>query len=370
MINNVLQSLHWEDYAVLSLGIVFSLSFLIAFFTFPTILYVANEKNLMDEPNGRSMHSKKTPTLGGIGVFFSLVIVMVLIGVLLNTKVVLLAVGCITILFFIGLKDDLTVLSPKSKFLGQLFAALLIIVLSDIRIVGFSQIFSVSVLPYWLSIVFTVFVYVLIINAFNLIDGIDGLAASIAVLASAMYTILFYKSGELGFALLSFALCGALLAFLRFNFSDRFKLFMGDTGTMIVGFMLAFFTVSFISQSQLNVSSLYHNVSPGLALAILFYPLLDTCRIFFIRVFILKVSPFKPDQNHIHHRFIQNGFSHIQTAAIIVLVNLIIIMIAFGMRHLNLNIQVGLLCLYGSLLVMLPLVMRRLLCKQKTSVKV
>lgn len=370
MINNVLQSFRLEDYAVLSLVIVFSVSFLIAFFTFPTILYVANEKNLMDEPDGRSMHSKRTPTLGGIGIFFSLVIVMTLIGGLLNAKVVLLVVGGITILFFVGLKDDLTVLSPKSKFLGQIFASLLVIVLSDIRIIGFSKILDVNVLPYWVSILFTLFVYVLIINAYNLIDGIDGLAASIAVLVSMVYTVLFYTTNELGFALLSLAVCGALLAFLRFNFSDRFKLFMGDTGTMIVGFLLAFFTVSFISQSQLNLDSVYHKVSPALVLALLFYPLADTCRIFFIRVFILKVSPFKADQNHIHHRFIQSGFNHIQTAAIIVAINSVIIVIAFSLIDLNLNTQIVFLFMYGSLLFCLPLSLKRRFFKQKAGIKV
>ena len=108
---------------------------------------MANEKHLMDEPDSRSMHSKRTPTLGGIGVFFSLVVVMTFIGAVSNAKVMLLVVGGITILFFVGLKDDLTVLSPKSKLLGQLFATLLVVVLSDIRIIGFSQILDINVLP-------------------------------------------------------------------------------------------------------------------------------------------------------------------------------------------------------------------------------
>jgi len=370
MIYNVLQNFHLEDYAMLSLAVIFSVSFLIAFFTFPTILYVANKKHLMDEPDSRSMHSKRTPTLGGIGVFFSLVVVMTFIGAVSNAKVMLLVVGGITILFFVGLKDDLTVLSPKSKLLGQLFATLLVVVLSDIRIIGFSQILDINVLPYWGSIVFTVFVYVLIVNAYNLIDGIDGLAASIAVLVSIVYTVLFYNSNELGFALLSLALCGSLLAFLRFNFSVRFKLFMGDTGTMIVGFILAFFTVSFISQSQLNLNALHHKDSPAIALALLFYPLVDTCRIFFIRIFILKGSPFKADKNHIHHRFIQSGFSHVQTAALIVVVNFVVIAIAFNSTHLNLNTQIGLLFVYGSVLFSLPLLWKRFICGQSTSVNV
>ncbi|MFT5848350.1 MAG: UDP-N-acetylmuramyl pentapeptide phosphotransferase/UDP-N-acetylglucosamine-1-phosphate transferase [Psychroserpens sp.] len=359
MIKNLLDNFSPENYSILWLSGAFLLAFLIAFYTFPTILYVANRKHLMDEPDSRSLHSKRTPTLGGIGIFFSLVVVMTIIGAMLNTKVLLLVMGGITILFFLGLKDDLTVLSPKSKFLGQIFAALLLIVFTDTRIIGLSNIFDIDVLPYWISIFFTLFVYILVINAYNLIDGVDGLAGSVAMLISVVYTVLFYNSGALSLATISVALFGALLAFLRFNFSDRFKIFMGDTGSMIVGFLIAFFTISFISQSQIDVSSSYHRASPALALAVLFYPLMDTFRIFFIRVFVLKTSPFKADKNHIHHRFIQAGFSHKETTFSIVLINLFTALIAINILHLNLNTQIGLLLVYGSILIYIPIIIKR-----------
>ena len=175
----------------------------------------------MDEPDSRSMHSNRTPTLGGIGIFFSLVVVMTIVGAMLNTKVLLLVMGGLTILFFLGLKDDLTVLSARKKFIGQLLAALLLIVFTDTRIIGFSKILDVDILPYWVSIFFTLFVYILIINAYNLIDGVDGLAGSIALLISAVFSVLFYNSGALSLATISVALIGALLAFLRFNFSIK-----------------------------------------------------------------------------------------------------------------------------------------------------
>jgi UDP-N-acetylmuramyl pentapeptide phosphotransferase/UDP-N-acetylglucosamine-1-phosphate transferase len=359
MIKNLLDNFSPENYSILWLSGAFLLAFLIAFYTFPTILYVANRKHLMDEPDSRSLHSKRTPTLGGIGIFFSLVVVMTIIGAMLNTKVLLLVMGGITILFFLGLKDDLTVLSPKSKFLGQIFAALLLIVFTDTRIIGLSNIFDIDVLPYWISIFFTLFVYILVINAYNLIDGVDGLAGSVAMLISVVYTVLFYNSGALSLATISVALFGALLAFLRFNFSDRFKIFMGDTGSMIVGFLIAFFTISFISQSQIDVSSSYHRASPALALAVLFYPLMDTFRIIFIRVFVLKTSPFKADKNHIHHRFIQAGFSHKETTFSIVLINLFTALIAINILHLNLNTQIGLLLVYGSILIYIPIIIKR-----------
>ena len=125
----------------------------------------------MDEPDSRSLHSDKTPTLGGIGIFFSIIVVITIVGAFLNTKVLLLVMGGLVILFFLGLKDDLTILSARKKFIGQLFAALLLIVFTDTRIIGFSSILEVYTLPYWVSIGFTLFVYILIINAYNLLPS-------------------------------------------------------------------------------------------------------------------------------------------------------------------------------------------------------
>nr|WP_321231909.1 MraY family glycosyltransferase [uncultured Psychroserpens sp.] len=370
MIKTLLDNFNPENNPIVWLISAFVLAFVIAFYTFPTILYVAKEKHLMDEPDSRSMHSNRTPTLGGIGIFLSLVVVMTIVGAMLNTKVLLLVMGGLTILFFLGLKDDLTVLSARKKFLGQLFAALLLIVFTDTRIIGFSKILDIDVLPYWGSVFFTLFVYILIINAYNLIDGVDGLAGSIALMISSVFSVLFYNSGDLSLATISVALIGSLFAFLRLNFSEKNKIFMGDTGSMILGFLLAFFTISFISHSQTNVDSNYFKASPALALAMLFFPLMDTFRIFFIRIFVLKKSPFEADKNHIHHRFIQSGFTHIQTTVLIVLINLIIIIIAFNMLHLNLNTQIGLLFLYGSVLYYIPFVLKRSLNKQSNKIKV
>jgi len=359
MIKILVENFNPENRPFVWLVSAFILAFIIAYQTFPTILYVAKEKHLMDEPGSRSVHSNRTPTLGGIGIFFSLVVVMTIVGAMLNTKVLLLVMGGLTILFFLGLKDDLTILSARKKFIGQLLAALLLIVFTDTRIIGFSKILDVDTLPYWVSIFFTLFVYILIINAFNLIDGVDGLAGSIALLISVVFSVIFYKLGALSLATISVALIGALLAFLRFNFSIKKKIFMGDTGSMIVGFLLAFFTISFISQSQIDIDSSYFKASPALALALLFYPLLDTFRIFFIRIFILRKSPFEADRNHVHHRFIDYGFTHVQTTATIVLINLIVIIIAFNMLHLNLNTQIILLLIYGPILFYIPFLLKR-----------
>lgn len=360
MIKTLLENFTPENNVVIWLISAFILAFIIAYRTFPTIIYVAKTKGLMDEPDSRSMHSDRTPTLGGIGIFFSIFVVMTIVGAFLNTKILLLVMGGLTILFFLGLKDDLTILSARKKFVGQLFAALLLIVFTDTRIIGFSTILDVDVLPYWVSIGFTLFVYILIINAYNLIDGVDGLAGTIALSVSAIFVYLFVNANDLSLATIAMALCGALIAFLRLNFSKNNKIFMGDTGSMIVGFLLAFFVISFINMAQSSPDSEYYRDAPALAFALLFYPLIDTLRIFFIRIVIHRVSPFKADKNHIHHKFIQSGYSHLMTTILIVSINFVIVCIAFNMLDFELNTQIICLILYGSVLYLLPFLFKKL----------
>ena len=158
MLEKLLITFNPENHMVIWLISAFIMAIVIALSTYPTILYVAEKKHLMDEPDNRSLHSNRTPTLGGVGIFISVVVVMTITGAMLNTKVLLLVMGGLTILFFLGLKDDLTVLSARKKFIGQLFAALLLIVFTDTRIIGLSNIMEIDILPYWISIFFTLFV--------------------------------------------------------------------------------------------------------------------------------------------------------------------------------------------------------------------
>jgi len=359
VIETLLETFNPDNHLYLWLVCAFVLAFVISYVTFPTILYIAKEKHLIDEPDSRSMHSSGIPTLGGVGIFFSLVVVITLTGAMLNTKVLLLVLGGLTILFFLGLKDDLTVLSAKKKLFGQLLAASLLTIFTDTRIIGFSGILDIFELPYWASVLFTLFVYVLIVNAYNLIDGVDGLAGSIALTICAVYVILFVKAGEYSLATIAIAVIGALIPFLRLNFSKKNKIFMGDTGSMILGFLIAFFTISFIYRGQTNALGQYHHDAPVLAMAILFYPLIDTLRIFVTRVFIYKTSPFAPDKNHIHHRLVQLGYSHKATTTYLAITNILIIVITFATTKLELNVHIVALFVYGLILYSLPFLLKR-----------
>ncbi|WP_299396340.1 MraY family glycosyltransferase [uncultured Gelidibacter sp.] len=350
MIQELLAYFNPLDYVGIWLFAAFSLAFVVSWGSFPAIFTISETKHLMDEPNSRSVHSKKTPTLGGIAIFMSLVVVITTLGGLLETKILLLLLGGMTILFFLGLKDDLLVLSPSKKLMGQVLAAMVLIVFTDTRIVGFFGILGINTLPYWVSVIFTLFVYVLIINAYNLIDGVDGLAGSLALFAAAAFTYIFLKTDDVSMATVAVATMGSLIPFLRLNFSKHRKIFMGDTGSMIIGFMVAFFAVRFISEAQGDIFSKYGNSAPILALTIVFFPLLDTLRIFFIRAFIHRKSPFSADQNHLHHGFLKLGFTHKQTTGFIVLVNTLLFVICLLFKDFNIHLQFALIIVIGTTL--------------------
>ena len=365
MIRELLDNINISEYAELWLLAVFLGTLLISFRSFPLIIYIAIKRHFFDEPDDRSAHDFKVPTLGGIGIYICLMLVISLSGVLLNSMDMIILIGGLTVLFFLGLKDDLYVLDPKKKFLGQLLVALVLVTLSDIRVIGFSNLFSVETLPYWLSIIFTVFIFILIINAFNLIDGINGLAGTIALMASVVFATLFYLADNLLLATLAVALAASLIPFLRLNMVKP-KIFMGDTGSMIVGFMLAYFAVSFISMAQTSPESNFKNSVPIIIQAILFFPLLDTFRILIIRIFVHKTSPFKADRNHIHHRLLDLGYSHLRATTIILLMNLSIIILAFLLTDLEIHIQLVCISGFGIFLFFFPFLKRAK--KSRTSI--
>ena len=307
-------------------------SFLITYVTIPVIIRVARMKNLFDEEEERSSHTGRVPTLGGVSIFAAFIITLSIYAdesyvdfALLNASMV--------ILFFFGIKDDILMISPYKKIAAQITSALMVSIGSDVRIPQMFDILGFSEIPYWLSIVITVFVIVLIINSFNLIDGVDGLSASAAILSSSVFGIWFYINGYLSMTLVSFTLIGSLLAFLRFNFSKNNKIFMGDTGSMIIGFIVAIQAIEYIN---FNGGTLLNGskgliTAPVVAISILILPLLDTFRVFTIRI-LNKKSPFKADRNHLHHRLEDLGLPHFKISLIMILANLVIILLAFHMK--------------------------------------
>ena len=355
-------SIDINSYGLEFMLFAFVVGFIFSYLSYETIMVVAKERHLMDEPDTRSSHEINTPTLGGIAIYISLLVVVILLGNFIDAKLFLMVICSLSVLLFLGLKDDLLVLAPRKKFLIQLITGLLFILTTDIRITSLFGLFGFTSLTYLHSIIFSLFVYILIINSYNLIDGIDGLAGGFGAMASLVLGILLYKY-NINFALLGFAVTGALLAFLRHNLSKHKKIFMGDTGTMIVGFCIAVLILGLLHTSRLSVDNDYYNTAPVIAIAILFYPLLDTLRVFMLRIFKYKKSPFSADRNHIHHRFIDLKLSHLQVSLILLIINLIAIIMAFVINVKDWSNKLWFIGIFGSALYVITYVVLKSLRK-------
>lgn len=308
----------------------FSWSFLISVFAIPSIIYVAHVKKLLDEPNKRTIHELLTPRLGGLAIFAGFMSSLTIFGELTNGVKELLA-GAI-IIFFIGLKDDIVSVSAFKKFFVQVLASGIVMFMADIRITSFHGLFGINEIDFGLSYAITFLVIIGITNAINLIDGLDGLAGSIVLITSAAFGFYFYRFGGEEYASytdVAFCLIGGTLGFLRYNL-HKAVIFMGDTGSLICGFIVSIMAIQFVEMRPVVGSS------PVIAISILIIPILDTVRVFILRI-LSGTSPFSPDKNHIHHRLMDIGLSQLGTLSVLVVVNLVAIFISVFFSDLGNN---------------------------------
>ncbi len=238
------------------------------------------------------------------------------------------------IIFLLGLKDDIVSIDPYKKLIGQIIAAFLVVIWGKIQINNLHGLLGIHHLPYLVGVLLTVFVIIVIINSFNLIDGIDGLAGGIGVIASLTFGTLFLLRGDYPLAIISFSLTGSLLGFLRYNFSPA-SIFMGDSGSLVVGFVLSILCIELLNREQISDTNLIY-FTPPIALAILIIPLADTLRVFIIRI-MQKKSPFHADRNHIHHLLLQIGFNHRKASITLYTVNALFIVMSVIVAGIGLN---------------------------------
>ncbi len=320
--------------SVLVLFLILLISTSIVLFSIPKIIKVASLKHLFDDPTeDRKVHCHKTPNLGGIAIFTSLLFTFCLFIPFSTTPYINYIIASSFLLFALGLKDDLVGLGPFVKFLAQILAAFLITYMADIRFTSFYGIFGLYEIAKPLSILVSIFAILLIVNSFNLIDGIDTLAGSIGLLVSGVFAFFFYQMHETSLTYLSVALGGSLLGFLWFNKTPS-KIFMGDTGSLLIGFLVSVLGIKFIELNKLdpitNPIPLYSS-APSLVCGLLIIPLFDTIRVFTIRILKGK-SPFNADRNHIHHRLLEFDLTHIQSSMILVAINMGFIALSYTFR--------------------------------------
>jgi UDP-GlcNAc:undecaprenyl-phosphate GlcNAc-1-phosphate transferase len=303
----------------------FITAFTLTFTIIPVIIRVARERRIYDRPNERSSHAEPTPSLGGIGIFAGTICAIVLWTPLETFGVLQYILAAFVLIFLIGVMDDLLPLSPTKKFSGQLLVAIILAYKANVNITSFYGLFGIYDLPELTSFALSIVVIIAIINSFNLIDGIDGLAGSIGLLACAAWGAWFLAVGSAGLAVVAFSLAGAIVAFMKYNFSPA-KIFMGDTGSMLIGTVCAILAISFIEMNHQVAERLpiIFEAAPAIAVGILILPLYDTVRVFVQRI-IKGRSPFSPDKTHIHHLLLDLGMSHMKATAVLLVVNIVFI---------------------------------------------
>lgn len=318
------------------LVLVFLTAFGVVLMATPSLIKVAKLKHLVDEPSeARKLHTRSIPTIGGI-IIFSAFIFSCLLWFPDHKPRAVQELGqfnylmaCLVLLFFVGVKDDIIGMSPVKKLLAHLMVGFILVVMGDIRIESFQGLLGMDIeLPEYASYLISIFAYIVIVNAINLVDGVDGLAAGVGLIASIAFGLWFAAIGDVHWALIAFALSGSLLGFLVFNFNPA-RIFMGDSGSLCIGAILSVLALKLISSPVEALPEHFQNVSkPVLAMTILAYPLLDTLRVFTIRTAKGK-SPLSADRNHLHHKMLDRNPNHKRVVISIYFFTLVMIAQAF-----------------------------------------
>ena len=317
----------------LKLIFCFVLAFIITFFLIPSIVEIARAKSLYAEPGDRKAHTQSTPTLGGLAIFTGLSLSLLIFFDFTFFPKFQFTIAGLLIIFFTGFKDDIIGITAFKKLFAQILAVLITIVFGKMLLTNLHGFLGVYEINYHISIVVTLIAIVGIINCFNLMDGIDGLSSSLGMLVSLTFGAWFYLVREYNWAMISVGLTGSLFAFFLFNvFGKKNKIFMGDTGSLILGFFLAIMAIQF-NQVNIDLTGPWHiRAAPAVSIGIIMVPFFDTLRVFITRILRNK-SPFSADKTHIHHYLLQLGFSHFQATLILFFTNVFFIVISWYLRR-------------------------------------
>ena len=349
---------------ILLSGIV---AFIITFFVIPIVIKVAKLKKLYDIPDARKIHSTPIPSLGGIGIFIGFILSLLLFadGTLSSVALESYVAGFVVI-FFVGIKDDILNISPIKKLSGQLLVSVILMFKSNLLISNMHGFLGIHEIHQSVSYFLTLVTIVVTMNAYNLIDGVDGLAGTISIITSSALGFFFLTNNDLLYSLMAFSFSGSLVAFLIYNFSHNNKIFMGDTGSMLSGTLNVILVIHFIS-SSVPSTILTVSAAPAVGFGVLMLPLLDTLRVFGIRMFHGR-SPFSPDRNHLHHLLLDRGLSHIQITFTLAVLAVIGIVLSYFAQPLGTTVLIVLqVCLFFTGVYVLHIIRKR---KQVSNVQV
>ncbi len=288
---------------------------------------------LYDSPGDHKIHSDFIPSMGGVAIMLGAIFALLMSLSLNNWMEAKYFFISLALMFFIGLRDDVLALTPKQKLYSQFLPVFLLVFLNQVTLRSTYGIIDLPFVPLWLIWILSVLTLVILTNAYNLIDGLDGLAGTIGIIALTFFGLWFHSVGQIPLSLVAMTFAGALLAFLFFNWQPS-KIFMGDTGALMIGFLLSFMAIEFINQNYElpNGHASKFQASVSTAIAVVIIPVFDTLRVIVLRLRKLQ-SPFKADRNHLHHQFLNLGFTHAKSVLLLGAINLGFILLAWLLRN-------------------------------------
>lgn len=296
----------------------------------PKILKIAILKNLVDNPDARKLQRNPVPVMGGIAVFFGIVIGICSSQMMFSSPNVFMLIAAMLIMLYTGTIDDILNLSPTTRFAIEILIISWLMYTNDISINCFWGLWGIGTIPSWIAYPLTIFASVGIINAINLIDGVNGLSSGFCFIASALFAALFYNAGNIIMTIIAVSAAGAIIPFFFHNvFGDKSKMFIGDGGTLVMGTMMSMFVISILGED--SYCACYSESGMNLiafTLAVLAIPVFDTIRVMSSRI-LRGTSPFHADKTHLHHLFLELGFSHTGTTVTILTINTIIVLSFF-----------------------------------------
>jgi UDP-N-acetylmuramyl pentapeptide phosphotransferase/UDP-N-acetylglucosamine-1-phosphate transferase len=320
-----------EQYLVI---IYIATAFTITFLFLPVLIKLLSDWKVFDSPGKHKIHSHSAPSMGGVCILMGAVFAQ-LIGLHLADWVAFRFLYItIAMMFITGLRDDILTLTPRQKLIGQLLPIVIMVVFGETTLWSFyGTVFEGIVFPDIVAWAITIFTVVILTNGYNLIDGLDGLAGTVGTISLICFGVWFHRAGDFPTALISLSFAGALMAFLYFNWEPS-RIFMGDTGALVLGLLLSYLTIRFINANYLlpAESPIRFSSSVGTAVMVMIIPVFDTLRVIILRLRKLQ-SPFRADKNHLHHQFLKLGFSHAKTVMIIAGLHLFFVILALVLKN-------------------------------------
>lgn len=333
--------------------ISFFISMFLVCWLHPRLVKIALLKNIVDNPEARKLQRMPVPILGGVAVFFGIVIASGCMNAVVGCSGLPVLILAMIAMLYIGVLDDILSLSSGLRIFVEIIVSLLLILVGGYCINDLHGLWNIGHISSWYAIPLTVITMVGIINAINLIDGVDGLSSGFCIMACAIFGTLFYLAGDIVLAVLAVASIGALIPFFFHNvFGKTSKMFIGDGGTLVLGTIISFFVIVTL-QNGLQISA-YVASNIGVVpftLAVLSIPVFDTLRVMTTRM-LKCTSPFHADKTHLHHLFIDLGCSHIGTTIAILALNMLVILCGLILAIFDFSIDIQLYAVVGmSLLV-------------------